>query len=465
MGRLTTTDQPSPGTEILPLPPEPLTRLDRVCLAALAVGFVLLSGLVLSRSALLPRRYGDWNVFTRAAWAARTGGDLYDITDDNGFHYLYPPTFAILLAPLADAPAGASRVGLMPYALTVHYWFFLNLACLGVAAHWLASALESASPIWSTPAWRGSRGWWGLRLWPVLACLPPIGHTLIRGQVGVILLLFLSGMISAAVRRKSWQAGGWLACAICLKVIPALLLIYPLFKRDAKFIGGCAIGLLVGLLAIPVAVRGPAQTWRDYQKWNQVMLAPALSRGSDTSRANEVLNVTATDSQSFLAMIHNTAYLDRDTRPRQAAPITRWAARLASGSLIIAVLVAARRDAKPDATATVITWGALIVVTLLASPVCHLHYFCLSAPLVAGLIAAAWKDQSRPPLGVPLSALVAVNIACNTVPHFVGMEVWRDVGLAGYAAIGLALIAIVVLWRRPLATGSARTGHYVNSAA
>jgi hypothetical protein len=448
VGCLTTTDQPSPGNQILSLPPEPLTRLDRACLVALAVGFVLLSGLVLSRSALLPRRYGDWNVFTRAAWAARTGGDLYDITDDNGFHYLYPPTFAILLAPLADAPAGASRAGLMPHALTVHYWFFLNLACLGVAAHWLAAALEHASPVWSTPAWRGSRGWWGLRLWPVLACLPPIGHTLIRGQVGVILLLLLSGMISAAIRGKSRQGGGWLACAICLKVIPALLLVYPLLRRDVRFLGGCAIGLLVGLVAIPAAVRGPTQTWRDYQKWNQVMLAPALSRGTDTSRANEVLNVTATDSQSFLAMIHNTMFLDRDTRPRQAAPATRWAARLVSASFVIAVLAAWRRSSRPDATATVIAWGALIEVMLLGSPVCHLHYFCLSTPLVAGLVAAAWKDQSRPNLGLPLSALMVLNIGCNTVPHFVGMEVWRDAGLAGYAAVALVGTAIVVLWRR-----------------
>ncbi|HEX7377854.1 MAG TPA: glycosyltransferase family 87 protein [Pirellulales bacterium] len=450
--------QVDPASAVLPLPPAPLNRLDRISLPVFFAVFLILAGLVVARSSLLERRYGDWNVFARAAWAARSGADLYDITDDNGFHYHYPPTFALLLAPLADAPPGAPRSGLMPYPLTVLYWYYFNLFCLGVSAHWLALAVEGSSPVWSRPDWRYSRGWWGLRLWPLLACLPPVGHTLIRGQVGMLLLLLLSGMILASVRGKSWQAGGWLAGAICLKIIPALLLIYPLLRRDVRFLASCAAGLLLLAVAVPVAVRGPEQTWRDYQKWNQVILSPAVAGGSDTSRANELLNVTATDSQSFLAMLHNTTYLDRETRPRQASSLTRWLARLAGGTLLLAVLAASWRALRPrggaslpDAPATIITWGALIEVMLLASPVCHLHYFCLSMPLVAGLMAVAWKDQTRPPLGLALSVLVVLNVAANTVPHFAGMEVWRDVGLAAYAAVGLILAAIIVLWRRPAA--------------
>jgi alpha-1,2-mannosyltransferase len=392
------------------------------------------------------------NVFARAGWAARTGADLYDISDDNGFHYLYLPTFAILFSPLADAPEGAPRDGLLPYGVTVLYWYFFNVICLALSAHWLACTLEQSSPVWSSPEWRGSRGWWALRLWPMLACLPPIGHTLIRGQVGMLLLLFMSGMIWAVVRRKNAQAGLWLACAICLKVIPALLLVYPLLRRDARFLGGCAAGLLVGLVAIPVAARGPQQTWLDYQKWNQVMLAPALANGSDTSRANEVLNVTATDSQSFLAMIHNTRFLDRETRPSKAAPATRWLARLASGLLLLVVLAAACRCRPSDDIAAIIVWGALIEVMLLGSPVCHLHYFCLSVPLVAGLVGARWHNQSRPALSAPLALLVALNLFANVVPLVPGMEVARDMGLAGYAAIGLVATAVVVVWRREYPT-------------
>jgi hypothetical protein len=164
-------------------------------------------------------------------------------------------------------------------------------------------------------------------------------------------------------------------------------------------------------------------------------------------------------------MIHNTTHQERSTRPHRATATTRWAARIISGILLLAVLAAAWRSPQPDAAATVIVWGALVEVMLLASPVCHLHYFCLSTPLMAGLIAATWKNQSRPRLGIPLSVLIALNVAANTVPHFVGMEVWRDVGIAGYAAVGLLLTALVVLLRWHDATDPAQSSRQVTAAA
>jgi alpha-1,2-mannosyltransferase len=432
--------------------PDRLNRFDRVGLVVLAAVFVLFSGLVQYRSALYPpRRLGDWNVFARAAWAARTGGDLYAIADDNGFHYLYPPTFAILLAPLADAPAGAPRAGLLPYPLTVLYWYFFNLTCLALAAHWLASVLEEATRRCGDVRPLVSRRWWGLRVWPVLACLPPIGHTLMRGQVGVLLLLFLSGMIANVVRGRGARAGGWLACAICLKVIPALLLVYPLLRRDRRFLAGCGLGLLAGLVVIPVAARGPRQAWADYRQWNQVMLAPAFGGNDDTSRASEVLDVTATDSQSFLAMLHNTIHLDRPTRPRQASRPVRFAALVMSAAALASLILAWRRCGRDNLLATAVFLSALIEVMLLASPVCHLHYFCLSAPLIAVLLANAWRHSASPKFGLPMAVLTAVNLAANTVPHFPGMEVSRDIGLAGYSAVLLITISVVILWRRPQA--------------
>lgn len=428
--------------------PEPLKRLDRLCLAALAIGFVIFGGLVQIRSSLLERHCGDLKVFARAAWAVRTGHDLYDIADDNGFHYLYPPTFAVLLAPLADAPPGEPRHGLLLYPSTVLYWYSFNVACLFLSAHWLASALEDATSV--RRKFRPSpldRRWWGLRLWPVLACLPPIGHTLSRGQVGLLLLMLLSGMIVSAVRRKSVAAGLWLAAAICIKVIPVVMLAYPLFRRDFRFLAACAAGLIVGLVGIPVAARGMQQTVEDYRRWNEVMLSPAVANGTDSSRADEVLNVTATDSQSFLAMIHNTWHLDRETRPKQASVVTRWASRAASGALLVVWLMLLRREKRGDGAATVLLLGALIEVMLLASPVCHLHYFCLSVPLFAGLFAVAWQDSAAPRLGLRLGALVLLNILAIVVPQVPGMEVWRDIGVAGHGAILLFVVAAVVVWR------------------
>src|SRR5205814_8732672 len=129
------------------------------------------------------------DVFLRAAWAVRTGADPYAITSDNDWHYLYPPLYAILLTPLADPPKGADPAGYLPYPVSVALVFLISVGSLFWGAHVLASALEAraADTNFQTQP-RFCRRWWVLRLWPILICLLPIGHTLMRGQVNLILL-------------------------------------------------------------------------------------------------------------------------------------------------------------------------------------------------------------------------------------------------------------------------------------
>lgn len=436
---------------ILPSSPQSpgLSRWERAGLGLFLAALVVFCGITIARSALLPSRLGDWNVFTRAAWAVRAGGDLYDVTDDKGFHYLYPPLFAILLTPLADAPAGVARTWMLPYPATVAIWYVLNVVFAGLAMHLLASALEGTSSHAGAEGCSPQcRRWWRLRVWPVLACLPAVGHTLMRGQVGLLLLLLLCGMLTAIVRGRSFQAGCWLASAICLKVIPVFLLVYPLWRRDRRCLAGCAAGLALGLVALPVAARGPRQTWEDYRRWNEVMLLPAAGAGQDQSRARELIDVTATDSQSISAAIHNTVFLNRYTRPRQSPPWIRLTAFCLCALLTLATLRFSCGTAPGDAAASVLALGSLIVIMLATSPVCHLHYFCLSAPLVMGLLASSWETSATHGLSKTLAALLAFNVFCLAIPHFPGMEVPRDIGLAMYASLALWLAGQIALMRR-----------------
>jgi len=429
--------------------PPGLSRWDRAGLGLFLAALVVLCGITVARSAFLPTRLGDWNVFTRAAWTVRTGGDLYDVTDDKGFHYLYPPLFAILLTPLADARAGFPRTWMLPYPATVAIWYVMNVAFAALAMHLLASVLERTTPLAGAEGCSPhSRRWWRLRVWPVLACLPAFGHTLVRGQVGLLLLLLLCGMLAAIVRKQSFQAGCWLAAAICLKVIPAFLLVYPLWRRDWRCLVGCVAGLALGLVAIPAAVRGPRQTWEDYRRWNEVMLLPAAGAGQDQSRARELMDVTATDSQSISAAIHNTVFLNRYTRPRQSSPWIRLTALCLVGLMTLVTFRVSRGTAPDDGTAITLTLGSLIVIMLAASPVCHLHYFCLSAPLVMGLLASSWERTAIDGLSKTLAALLAFNVFSLAIPHFPGMEVPRDIGLAMYASLALWLAAQIALARR-----------------
>jgi hypothetical protein len=409
---------------------------------------VLFGALVELRSAFLSRRMGDLGVFVRTAWAVRSGQDIYAITDDNRFHYHYPPLLAILLVPLADPPAGVEASWVVPYPVTVAVWYLLSLVCLALAVHGLASALErtSADPaVRSQPA--GCRRWWALRALPILVCLPPIGHTLMRGQVNLLLLLLLCGTAAALVRGRRLQAGLWLAGAVCLKVIPGFLLLVPLVRRDGRCLAGCALGLVLGLAVVPAAVFGPARAGTYYQEWTEVLLWPALGAGSDQSRARELIEVTATDSQSFQAAFHNSRYPDPATRPRLPSAGVRRAHWLLGGAMTVLTLLAARRR-WGDGPAAVIAFGALVTLMLLLSPVCHLHYFCLLVPLVMGLLAAAWEGKATLVLGPGTALVLAVTLVANTLPHFAVFQRLRDDGLAGYAALLLWLVGIVALWER-----------------
>jgi len=97
----------------------------------------------------------DIGPYLRAAWSVRTGGDMYKITDDNDWHYLYPPLFAILMTPLADPPHGEDRTGYLPYPLSVGIWYIVTMALGVIGIGILARTMED--PFRNLAAGRGRR--------------------------------------------------------------------------------------------------------------------------------------------------------------------------------------------------------------------------------------------------------------------------------------------------------------------
>jgi hypothetical protein len=433
------TNHQSPTTNDL----HPLTRLQRVFLWSLAVAFVLFIIPIEVRSAFLKRPMTDLQVYLRAAWAVRTGNDLYAIIDDNKWHYHYPALFAVLMVPLANAPAGEHQAWWhvrMHEAVVI--WHFFSLLCLLASAHWLASALEEKSSWCAQP--RYCFRWWALRVWPALVCITPIGQTLARGQVNLLVLALLCAMLAAALRGQSGRAGLWLAGAICVKIIPAFLLLYPLRQRDWRWLGGCAAGLCVGLALIPALVFGPQKAWSYTLEWSNVLLRPVLNRGGDHARDKELVEATATDSQSPLRIIHFALYPDLATRPADAAPWVRHTHWLIGGVLTVLTLWSMGR-APLTGPALVLGIGSLIICMLMLSPVSHQHYLCVMLPSVAGLLVWAWEQHGPAWLPRVLAVLLPFIGLAMFLPFIPGLGVLRDHGLPGFAAIVLLGVSCVVL--------------------
>jgi alpha-1,2-mannosyltransferase len=413
--------------------PERLKRWERYALWGFGVVLVLLGALTAYRTTCLSKRMGDAGVFFRAGWAAREGGtQLYTVTCDNGWHYLYPPLFACLLVPLADAPLGAEAGYCLPFTASVVLWFLLNAGCLLAGLHLLASAVERASP---RPPVVGSRRWWSLRSVPLLVCLPCVASTLVRGQVTPILLALICAAFAAVIRGRRFASGVWLAAAVCVKIFPAFLALLPLRRGDTCGLAGMALGLALGLVVLPALVFGPRQTGECYRQLGGAVLGPALGWGDDTSRGAELLDTTACHSQSMVTAFNALIHPDRATRPPQAAPLARRLHWALGGLMTLATLWTFRPKPSPldpaaEARRTALFGGALVLVMVLVCPVAHLHYFMLAIPAVLALVAAGRGEGVYP--GPRLSALLGVHVLTVVLAQLPALDALKDKCLPTY---------------------------------
>ena len=417
----------------------PLTRFERYGIwvwPLLAIGMGVMVEL---RSAFMDRRMTDFGCYARAAWAVRAGEDIYSITDDNSFHFAYPPACAVAFLPLADAPTGEARPWMLPYAVSVGIWYVMSIGFLVWGVHATAAALQSTSadPAVRT-APRYSRRWWYARTLPLMLCLAPIGCSLSRGQVNLLLVFMVMMTFAAWVRGHGFRAGLWLAAAVCLKFIPGFLLLFVLWRRDARSLAGVAAGLVVGVAIVPALAWGPGGAVAVHERMLEAILLPAVGRDADQARAKELMEMTATDNQSIQATLHNFLYPTKATRPPHADFGTKIAHLLITLALTTGSLLAAgwRKDADP--TRTLILLGSLFLIMTIASPVSHTHYFVFAMPLMMGLIADSVARSGGFVGSVRSVAFLGLTGLMFALPMIPIWEMRREAGLP--------LLASLLLW-------------------
>ena len=172
----------------------------------------------------------DLTVFTEAGAAFFDGRDPYEVTNPRGWMYLYPPLFAILIAPLHSLPPQWQGVA----------WYFISLAmvwgCYRETVHLLRHVQVSEFPGGKNAAktlrWVLFSGLVAV-LFPTLDCLQ-------RGQLGILLLYLMLLGFRLVLEGGSWQksamGGLVLALSIVFKVIPVLPVFFLIF-----FLGACRL--------------------------------------------------------------------------------------------------------------------------------------------------------------------------------------------------------------------------------
>ena len=203
--------------------------LAQAALVAAALSFY---GLVLVQSA---GRHQDFDAYLSAARDVLQGHSLYAAFLHHPFPdatlrpaYIYPPAFALLMAPFALLPASAGAI----------VWLVGCQAALLVSLLLLFRAERPAS--WAATA---------------VLCLTftfyPLWVDAIQGQANLpILLLVVAGIAGTVRGRPAWAAA--LGVAAALKLTPLLLIAWLLlerrFREAAWMIGGFALVTAAGAL-------------------------------------------------------------------------------------------------------------------------------------------------------------------------------------------------------------------------
>jgi alpha-1,2-mannosyltransferase len=425
-----------------------LTRFDKSALIFIALLYLGLGVMTDIRSAFLSSPKTDFQVYARAAWAVRAGEDLYAVTDNNGWHYIYPPPFAILMAPLADPYPFASRHGYLPFWLSAAIWYLIGLGCVIYTVHALAGVILPNAEL-------GSRRWWYARIAPTLFCFGGITLTISRGQVNTIVVALVAAGFVAAMRGRRLASGAWLASAAVLKIIPVLLVLFPILRRDWRALAGGIVAAALLLVALPAAIWGFDGAIEENRKTVELVLAPVFQKDGDHSREKELHGANSTHSQSVQAAVHCWMYPDRDTRPNAAAPVAK-AAHLVSALAMLATMVLAGRRLTSHPVDQLLYLGCLCVLIMLITPISHLHYYMMVMPLVCGL----WlRSLAMRPGEAVADARTTWVLACwgvvTAAPMLPGMpfEWLRSAGFGTAATIGLWAYGLSLLGKSTLEAG------------
>jgi Glycosyltransferase family 87 len=222
--------------------------------AALGLALALLIGLVISYAMLLhsgaagPKKTDFVPYFSAAHLVgAGQGGAIYSFhrlgefeaalvrplrVKDGVMPYLYPPYFALVLAPLAA----------LPYTAAFLLWVVINILLLGGSM----AALQR---------YAGLRGSSAALFWAASLSFLPVLVGLAQGQTSVLLLALFTGVFLAARAGRDVAAGCVLACALIKPtyVLPvlAVLVIHRRWRAVVSF-GATALALL----ALPVLFLG-----------------------------------------------------------------------------------------------------------------------------------------------------------------------------------------------------------------
>ncbi|MDR2991581.1 MAG: DUF2029 domain-containing protein [Burkholderiaceae bacterium] len=393
----------------------------------MALCIIILGAITVYRAAFDSIERTDYTVYVAAGRAILDHQDIYLAQNVRGWRYVYPPPFAILLAPLARIPLAAGAL----------LWYLLTVAAIGGAA------VMSASLLGATPLRRKPQLVYGL---PLLGLVTLLVSGMLRSQASPFMFFFMIATFYFHLKNKPAAAGFSLACAALLKVFPLVLIAYFVVQRQWRAVLATAAALVLLGIVLPSLYWGWHFNLAQIVRWIDVVGHPAMMRNTDRAQLSplysQLLDTTKPRNQSLEALFLSL---------HVPAALTRYAVA-ASAALMLAVMwVCARRipastaDGQTMPMAENLLCSAFICWSLAISPIAEAHYFgALLLPLV---ILVGYVDQHSPNSRRKAQILTA-GVVCMIIAMILAAlgatAVWRPLCVA---ALALWLLCVCLIGR------------------
>jgi alpha-1,2-mannosyltransferase len=304
----------------------------------------------------------DLRVYRGAARLVLNGGSLYAAPIWKWAPFTYPPSAAIVLAPLALLPLGLDELVVTSFGV-VALFAIVALALrlpqgTGEGAAQAHSCRQVVIPIVVAAA-----------VW-----LEPVTATLGYGQINLLIALLIVGDLSRPDSAKS--KGALIGLAAGLKLTPLIFVPYLLFSRRRR-----ATGVALGTFASTIALAYALVPRDSQQFWGAGLFLDSHRVGGRFTPAN----------QSLRGLLLR---LDPSFHP---GPMLAIAAVVGIVGLALAVLASRRGD-------EAIGFSLCAITGLLMSPVSWTHHWTLAIPALVVLGMRVYRDRSK----VGIAAVVAV---------------------------------------------------------
>jgi hypothetical protein len=216
-------------------------------------------------------------------------------------------------------------------------------------------------------------------------------------------------------------------------------------------------GTIVLLGVLPGIAFGPKGAVRETERFLKFVAAPGLfspdvftadDQALVKALAEELHDMTAKQSQSFMAVLHYMRYPQGGPRPQKPDADVKTIHFAISGLMVLACWGAAE-SAKRKSNLLPSQWlvilGNFSTAMLLIVPMSHMHYYCMMLPHVAGLYLYGMATHPHRVTGNPriMRILIAWGVL-NAVPLLPGCTILNDYGFATFTTLALWIYSVAL---------------------